>query len=281
MSITIFRHSHDHRELNKKFEELFRKSNIVVVEHGFKETYTKMKTYYNQLSQKGHSDYFTTSIPPFVKYSNRLENFIKNSGKQIEVEKSPVSENEWIKLDTLSYVSTQAFLNGKLEEACKKELESAIGSVEIEEKRENSLVKQLIELYEENENKQILVLIGANHLIYYKLKKKGIDVKQEFPYLPYFLSIYDELCRRLKLKQQYNFELVAQAIVYRSIGGYLLWKDLPARRVIENARRIAEKLSYHEIKCLSEYLSEKDYRKENFPEAIIIWLRKKGYKAQF
>lgn len=69
---------------------------------------------------------------------------------------------------------------------------------EITRKRDVALAEQLIKLQRKNENKKILLEIGAGHLVHYELEKRGIAVKQEFPYLPYTFSLADELGRRIQ-----------------------------------------------------------------------------------
>jgi len=93
MPITIFAQGHFPEDLNQNFENLFKKCDILVAEVAVKEKYDDVKTYLNQLSQIGYSDdTFLSPVNP--EYSWKLQEFIKNSKKQIEVEKSPISLKE-------------------------------------------------------------------------------------------------------------------------------------------------------------------------------------------
>jgi len=136
MTITIFAHGHFPEDLNQNFENLFKKCDILVVENAVKEFYGEIKNHFNQLSQRGHSDYRLHLEESPEEYRRKLEEFIKNSKKQIEVEISPVSSEEVNKSkEDLSSKFFKAFVNGKLEEACSKMLELCQFEVEISKKK--------------------------------------------------------------------------------------------------------------------------------------------------
>jgi hypothetical protein len=203
MPITIFRCGHGSEELNEKFKELFEECDILVVECGNKEFYNEFKEHLNQLSQIGYSTH--NFERRFEEVLQKLEDFIKNSKKQIEVEKSPISLEEYRKVDALFLGSQNVFMSGKLEDACTLFSACCKYMVEIVRKRDAALAEQLIKLQRKNENKKILLEIGAGHFVHYELKKRGIAVKQEFPYLPYTFSLADELRRRIQLRRSYTW----------------------------------------------------------------------------
>jgi hypothetical protein len=277
MPITVFRHSHGGpEELNEKFKELFKECDIVVVECAHKEDCNDYKKYLNQLSQIGYSfDVFQSLHDEFLE---KLHEFIRNSKKQIEVEESPISSEEYMKTHLLFGNSINAFLNGKLKDACIDFLACCKSTAKFSKKRDTYLAEQLIKLQRENENKKILLTIGSMHLVYYELKRRGIEAKQEFPYYPYTFPLYDELRRRIMFGKPYTMELVAQSIVEIGIFDYLKDLCLSCNEATKKARKIAEKLSYDEINDLSKYISKDNYRKIVWKETIISWLKKKGYK---
>jgi len=169
-------------------------------------------------------------------------------------------------------------VNGKLEEACNKALEFYQLEVEIDKKREASFVEQLIELYEENEDKEILVLYGAAHPIYYELKRRGINVKREFPYLPLIFPLPTELERKLRFGIPYTKDLVAQAIIVSAVETYLRDLGMSSIEAMRKSNRIVRKLSYDEIKDLSKYISENSLARKMPIEAMVVWLKKRGYE---
>jgi hypothetical protein len=274
MPITIFRSAHESEELNEKFKELFEECDILVVEWGDKEYWNKLKEHLNQLSQIGYSTHNFEADGEWEK----LENFIKNSKKQIEVEESPVSFWDYMRAGDLLAESKYEFLTGKLEDACKFFSLYWKRMGEIIRKRDASLAEQLIRLQKENENKRILLKIGAGHLAHYELKKRGVAVKQEFPYLPYILLLAHELLRRIQFGKPYTIELVAQAIVEDTILDFRRNIHLPYREAAKKVRKIAEKLSYDEINDLSKYISKDTFYWIKLEDTIISWLEKKGYK---
>lgn len=277
MTITIFRHAHFPEELNEKFEHLLEKSDILVVEMATREFREEVKEHLNQLSQKGYSSFKFQGL--FSEIQRKREDLIRDSKKQIELEESSISLKEFRKLENLIQDSREAFVNGDFEEAYNKQLDSAINIVRWDRKRDASLLNQLTKLQRENENKEILVPLGAGgHLIYYELKEKGLDTKQEFPYIPYTFPLFDEPMRRLRFGRPYTPQLIAQALVDRMVCIYLTNSGLSLHQAVEKSREIVEKLSYSEIRNLSKYISENNLRREMPKETAVLWLRKKGFE---
>jgi hypothetical protein len=139
-------------------------------------------------------------------------------------------------------------------------------------------VNQLVKLQEENEEKEILVEIGANHTIYHKLKEMGLEVKQEFPYEPYIFNLYGELMRRFIYNKPYTRELAARTIVEVLVVDYLDKIGLPFSSQLKNLRKFLEKLSCEDINSLSIFLSKNSWRRIMPLESVILWLRKRGFE---
>lgn len=275
MPITLYRCAHTAEELNEKFERLFEECDILVVEHAIGEDYKETQKYYNQLSFIGKTEYIGFS--PYSDFEEKLESHIKNSGKRIEVERSPLTRKHMEILFNLIDQARRKFLQGDIEEVCEKWVKHAKYLSKLIEIRDKSLAKLLINLEKENMEKNILVVIGADHMVHYELKKKGINVKQIFPYKPFIFSLSIEPCRRIRFNKECPNELIARSFVSTIIGTYLESLGIPYSKTLYKVREISEKLSYEDIKNLSKYVSNPSHR-EMYREATILWLRKRGFE---
>ncbi len=145
MDITVFRSFHDEESLNEIFAKSFRGCDIFVREQEINDFYNKVVENYRILSFKGYMPY--AAINKFPGYSEKIESFIRNSRKQIEIEKSPFSKKDFEVRNNLGNIAIKAFSIGNLEYACKRLLERFKLSSEHIKKRDHNLVSQLIELH--------------------------------------------------------------------------------------------------------------------------------------
>lgn len=274
MPITIFRCPHEPEALNEEFIRLFKECDILFIEETINEECNAGREYYSDLSNKGYSSIFSQSN--FDNYARKFDSIVKGSKKQIAVECSPVKNEDFNRIEDLGINAINAFKNGEFEVACKKILVYSQTKIENEKDRENSLVKQLIELQKKDENKKILLPIGTSHPTYYKLKEKGYNVRQVISNKPFIFSMDDEILRRLEFNKPIKNELLAKSIVEYLIFNYIKHDNKPLHKSVEIARRIAEKLSYSDVKDLSKYISEDIYRRVMPEDATIVWLRKRG-----
>ncbi|MEM5778481.1 MAG: hypothetical protein QXK49_02550 [Candidatus Aenigmatarchaeota archaeon] len=276
MPINIFRCAHATEELNEKFVKLFKNCDILLLEHGINNDYEIQRKCISNLA-KGISNYIILdNINVFYEFTEKIISFIKNSGKQIEIEKSPVSLEEFKETDKIRINSIFEFYNGNFEKAYENKLKFHYEQAKLLRRRDLSLTEQIIKLQNENKDKNILSVIGSNHQIYYYLRKKGVEAKQEFPYKPYIFDQETELNRRITFNKPFTQDLVAKTFVNNIIDPYLECSGLPLNLLVEKSRKISEKLSYEDIKFLSKYLGE-DFLRSKMPgEATVIWLRKKG-----
>lgn len=273
MPVSIFRSPHDPNELNKTFRGLFENCDIFFSEQGFNDDYDLIKRHLSELSNNGYS---TVSMEEayFDAYSKELENIIRNSKKKIEIEKSPFNYEDLEEINTLFYNARNSFSAGNANEAYTNMVKYSVEAKKRDERREEEIEKQLIDLQKIDKDKNILVGLGANHLIFYKLKKKGLDVKQEFSYKPFIFPIHIEIKRRIAFNKPFTEEMINKSIVESFIIQYLLESDASAKEVSEKPRRIVEKLNYEKIKELSKYISG-DILRRQFPnESVVVWLRK-------
>lgn len=280
MSIWTFRCGHFANELNERFKELFRDCDILFVEQTFGEEYELQKKYLNDLSFKGYSNLTPSTLPSllFQSFLEDLESYIRNSRKKIEVERSPITFNYFAKISNIYSKGIHAFLEGNLEEACERKLKALELHAETVEKRDRALVDQLVNLQERNEEKTILVLIGVGHFLPYYLKEEGLEVRQEFPYKPYYFSLSSELDRRIRLNLPYNKEMIAQSIVESIVMEYLSeGTDSIPQNIIKQVRSIVERLGYRDVSSLSKFISRDFLRKKLYPYSTILWLREKGF----
>jgi hypothetical protein len=263
-------------ELNEKFEELFRESDIVVIEFhvSLGERLEKVKNSINELSLgELKIDYFF----PFreaTPYASRLFSFIENSKKQIELENSPINAEYYSKINKLEKRTIEKFSNGNLREASKLFLESSRAIAKVCEERDKSFARQLIELYEENPRKEILVPIGAAHQVHEELKKEGMEnVKQFFPYLPYTFSLHEEVSLRIRFKLPITEMMALRSIPELFYFDFFSALGFPYQKCTRLARNIVESLSYKDIESLSKDIRK--YRKKGAPPAIAVaWLCK-------
>lgn len=281
MTVKIFRHTHFPEDLNDKFDESFKESDILVVENAVSESSNGLKEFFNSLASRGKYEHSVRSNGS-IDYHQKLITFITNSKKQIEVEKPPVSLDELEKIKFLRWDSLDDFCYGNLERACEKRLE-ALGLVnEINNKRSNSLVGQLENIQKINENKSILALVEPSRglSIYLGLKKDGFEVKQELSYRNIIFECEDQVGRRILFNKPYTKESLAKYFVCNSIFSYLK-NDLGLTRSqsIEKSTKVAEKLSFEDIKSLSTYIGQDVLRRNMDVEATIVWLKKRGIEV--
>lgn len=279
MPITIFRCAHKPEELNENFERLFKECDVLMVEQGVKDGRNNLEKFYNQVSfgEQHPIDFFRDffTYGAFDNYVYKLVSFLSNSGKRVVIEDSPMTVNELKKWEILFTGSLGAYYTGNLQDACRMQIKALECMKELDNRREDSLKKQLVMLQRENRESKILFPIGAEHLIYYKLKDKGLEVKQEFPYKPYFLSYGSEVHRRVTVSKPYTNEMIARLFPERIVEGHLMKSGLSLSKATERARKISGRLSYEDVKDLSINT------RENFPnviESTILWLRKKGFE---
>ncbi len=278
MPITVFRCPHHSRALkNGLFEKEFRESDIIFFEQGIKDDSEDLKTYYSELSERGQQKYIM-GRSAFDKYHETIDSFIRNSGKQVEIEKSHLSFEELLSIGKIHENARSLFYRGDLENACRGVLESSKAFSKENRKRELNIVSQLVELQKQNESKKIIFPFGVDHSIYYKLKKKGLDVKQVFYEKPFVFPVFVEIYRRIEFNKPITMEMLARSIVENAVSAYLTEARTGELDHLFNlkGREIAERLSYEDIKDLSKYISQDSYRIEMPKEATVIWLRKKG-----
>jgi hypothetical protein len=279
MPITLFRCIHGPKQLNERFEELFKECDILFEEHGISDYRDELNSYLSELANKGYAKKISAKDRnSFIgDYNKKLDYFVRDSGKKIEIEISPISMEELKKNLDLSKKESKTFLKGDVEKACKQTLEKYKRFNQLTKRRDENFIRQLTKLQEENKGKNILSVIGANHTIYYKLKEMGLNVREDFPQKPFLFPLHAEIRRRIKFNKPFTNEMVARTFVESFLTTYLYKSGLPLYESNIKSRNIAEKLSYEDIESLSKYLSEKSYRKSMFKEATVLWLRKKGF----
>jgi len=259
MSIQIFRHAHVPEELNEKFDELFRESDIVVIEFhvSLDERREEVKNSINNLSLgKLKIDYFF----PFreaTPYASRLFSLIENSKKQIELENSPINAEYYSQINKLEKRTIEEFSAGNLRKASKLFLESSRAIAKVCEERDESLTQQLIELSEENPRKKILFPVGALHQVYRKLKEEEVEnVEQSFPYLPYTFSLREEVYLRMRFNLPITEMMTLRSILETFFLEYFHLSRLPYQKCRRLARNIVETLSYEDIESFSKDIRE-------------------------
>jgi hypothetical protein len=274
MPITIYRWSHDPELVNEKVVGIFKNCDVFFIEEGASNEHRKLEKIFSEASRTGlNDDYIFLSED-----SKRLMSLVENSGKIIEVEKSALSIRERNEILEMGLEAASLFLDGKYEESCKKRLEHAKRYCERTIRdRDNDMKEQLANIQAENEGKNILAPIGSLHQVYRMLKNDGLDVKQVLSRNPIVPGIFGEVTKRIYFGKPVPKELMPQSIVQNLIGTYFF--NFYGKGMVDSnleSRKIAERLSYEELRELSEYLDQKTDRKGMPVEATVVWLKKKG-----
>ncbi len=238
--ITIYRHPHRVSGL-KKFPELFKSCDILFVELGTNNYKKRVEEYLNGLSQGKNVS--TLPLKSF-EYTEFLEKLIRGSGKRIVVEDSPFSK-EFFNLYVEQPIENAVLClrEGKLEDARDWFLECARWFNFMNEKRENQIVDQLSKLQEEVGEKEILVLIGASHgPLYWKLRERGMKVKQILHSNPLRFSYVSEAFRRHRFGKPLSLEIIVKALTSSQLE-YILRKEFEEFGEINTGYRIPEDIS--------------------------------------
>jgi len=82
----------------------------------------------------------------------------------------------------------------------------------------------------------------------------------------------------LRFGRPYTQDLVAQTIIEPIIIQYLVDSNFSYNEAIRKSGRIVRKLSYTEIKDLSKYISGNSLARKMPIEAVVVWLKKRGYE---
>jgi hypothetical protein len=276
MTITFFRHGHHVSELNKIFENLYKDNNIFVYEHGADHLPLALENGYNKLSETGDSSSLelisqinNLSQDP---YYNKIRETIKNSGKRIIFEKSPIKVSKLMDIEKLDKDSFEEFYKGNFEEAMEKQLQYLKESDSMNKKRDEVFYPQLTRIVDEN----VLFPIGACHSVYHRMKKEGFDVVQKFPYNPYLIAYGNELVGLMNIEKEITSEMLARIFPIDIITKYNIKYSFDQEKIlgksIEKGRKIGNKMNLEDIKNLSKYLG-KDFIYVNTPiENAVSWI---------
>jgi hypothetical protein len=277
MPIIIYRCPHVPEVFNRNFEELFENSDLIYIECPIREYYHRVKKYYKDLSFREYS-----RIPlsfTFSKYTETLNSFIRNCRKEIEVERSPIPSKKLREHSRILNKTREAFLKGHFKKANKLLLTASELYSQMIKERDVSIARQLASLQTKNRRKTVLGILGISHMPHIFLGRKGLKVKQAFPYKPYIFSLTEELTRRIRFKLPYNKETVARCFPYILLYTYLCSLNLPHPEAVDTARKISEMLSYGDIENLSNFMSKEPYNFYNLTpsleyELCVFWLKK-------
>lgn len=275
MTITVYRCAHHPEELNERFERLFNSSDTLLLELGIGEGYENQKQFMQRLSNS--NSYVIVPDEEFSDYKEKLFSFIRNSRKQIELEKSPIRLKDVERIDKIYTDSWKLFYDGNLEEAIEKRLKFFLEQSEMLKQRDKRLVEHAVKINRENKDRRILIVIGADHDLH-ALHEKVPNVKQEFPYMPYRFNHNLELNRRIAFNKPYTRELVAKTFPEDTVGVYLYKTGLPLSAVDKKSIEISESLSFSDIGDLSNYISKSNLNRKMPTEATLVWLKNKGFE---
>jgi hypothetical protein len=167
MPLTLYFSSHEAEAVTASLRELFRESEIVVIEHSFTEGADDLtENLLNELSQGKLLPDDLREISsgvgpqPFPAFDRELNSMIHRSGKTIVLEHPPVGVD-----DALDYtvLQCQQFGNTPVDETCRQLTENLAKRADYEKKRDDALARQLTSLNRRHPNSNILVIRGEAH----------------------------------------------------------------------------------------------------------------------
>ena len=279
--INVFRHPHfSYKAVGDKLKNAVKQCDAILLESGACDEHDMVEMAYNDLSFKGYSHIDITYGNDGVdqEFIEALKEVIRKSRKHIEIEKSPISFKEIRCYERMSNEAEKAFVGGRFEEAYRLRLNSTDMFLDINERRDEQLETQVLKMQDRMPDKTILMMLGGAHLMYYRLKKVGADVKQTLASSPIVLDNMSEYMRRKMLGMPWQPELIARTFSEDMVGRYLVKVDTEIGEVSRKIREVSDKLSLDDLKELSEYIGADMYRRTMPSTATHLWLRKRGIK---
>jgi len=165
--ITMYFSSHEAEAVTPFLRELFRESEIVLVENSFTDGADDLnENLLNELSQgrllPDDLREISSGIgnPPFPAFDHELNSMIHRSGKTIVLEHPPVGVCDGVKQNALMH---QRFGNIPFDEACRQLTENLAKRADYEKKRDDALAIQLTDLNHRHPDSNILVIRGDGH----------------------------------------------------------------------------------------------------------------------
>jgi len=227
MVIMLYMHRHHAQDLEGA-RNFLPSSNIIFLEYAVKDNAAELLHHFRSLSNTGKAKIKVRKehehkAPAEFQYFKAMNKLLKNCGKRIEIERSQFSLSSWRKVDELLARSILEMLVLRNFNRAKDYLEEyALQSNSMDDARENRIVEQIEDLQRENEDNNILALIGAAHTpIFWKLKEKGFEVKWYFSEKPFIFNYSSEILRKLKFWKLVEEDDLLRALFDRGISGYL------------------------------------------------------------
>ncbi len=278
MTVTVFRLPHLPQYLGESFLTHYRKNDIIFREQSISDFYEIVKDDLNKLSMEGSYSKYTKSYssPLFNDFNRRFDSIISRSKKQIEIEKSRFTLKQENLLNVIGIDAEEKFLEGNFEEAFKKTFQYGKLTTEKMITRDIDMEIQLATLQEENKDKNILAVIGTAHTLYHRLKKKGMDVKQDFAYKPFIYGIDAEMTMRLVFNKPITDDLISRSMAQTFVESYLMDQEIPEYQRTTKTRKILSKLNTDDVRDLSKYIGANYDRREMPDMATVMWLRRRG-----
>jgi len=273
MTITIYSHRHVPEELNYRFSNLLESNDTVLIENSTRDYYNETVKYFRSLSSKGNpSPGVVSEFPDFV---DKLRDALRNKEKHIIVENSPLTNKDYYRFKGLQDSCLRDFIEGRFDDSCETHLKIIRHLIDFDGRRESSLIDLLEDAQQKHEN--ILVPFGVRHLIYRKLKERGLDARRVFPFNPYELGSSLESIRRIQFNKPYTLQSMARPIVETFLEEYMInYHGDSFDEASNKSRSILERTSDEDLKSISEYLGE-NLTRQRFPmEFTALFFKKRG-----
>jgi hypothetical protein len=276
MTITVYRCIHTPSDVNEILKRCVYDNDIIVMEHSSNDDRSSAKEAYKKLSKTGEKPDFQMN---FNGFGNSLFGMLGGSGKSIEVENSPICEDDWLKVDMMRQECDDLFVNGQFQQLHDKYVNARTLNDKFQKMRDDALSAQLIEMQNENKGYKILPIIGVDHEIVNRIKTKQPDVKQVLSRKTITLSTEEELEKKIRHSIPYIREEVFRSYLENPLMDYLSYskKEKDHHKLISMGREILNGISMEDIKSISRNLQGKDDLWVMNPQhAIGEWLKKNG-----
>jgi hypothetical protein len=275
MTITVYRCLHTPSDVNDILKRCIYDNDIIVMENAENDSRSSSKEAYEKLSKTGEKPDIQMNHNDFGK---SLFDILARSGKKIEVENSPISEDDGLKFKMMSQDCDDLFMNGQLEQLHDKYTNACTLDDKFQKMRDDALSVQLIDLQNKNKGYKILSIIGVDHEITNRIKPKYQDVRQVLSKKTIALPIKTELEKKIRHGIPYNREEVFRSYLEKPLMDYLSYskKEKDGHKLISMSRKILNGISMEDIKSISKSLEGTDLWVMNPQHAIGEWLKKNG-----
>jgi hypothetical protein len=285
--MTVCIYAYDHGDGSKdlsspKFKKLINDADIVLIENGYfwfnRNEPELLELHYNLLSQTGESEYGPIQQFPYAE----LANILKNSKKDILIERSPISLKEYNAAKNQLFTVHEHYLNGRPELSFESMLSFVWSMTDTFYKRDLKLADQLSGLCEETDGKNIVLVFGAWHAepLEHLLEKKDIPVKIiKAPGISN--TFFDEISKAGFFNRKIDKQTLAKSVPESVSIEYLSKLELPPYNFRTVSHAVADKLDYKKVCEISFFVGNeaKGFSENAATQIMLLKLKELGYMS--